>query len=106
MDAFGFVYPQYWLIPEANQNFERHLKVIKERYCYTKTYGASQSKKKRTILSSDPSVEAGTEKAKEALPVLSLEAHDEQTFMFKLAMKGNCHVAMEGDLLLNPLTRL
>ena len=106
MDAFGFVYPQYWLVPEADQNFERHLKVIKEQYCYTKTYGASQSTKKRT--SASPSSESNLEReeAEEALPVLSLAVLDEQAFMFKLAMKGNCHVAMEGNLPLNPLTRL
>ena len=106
MDAFGLVYPQYWLVPEADQNFECHLKVLKERHCYTITYGASQPTKKRTIASpsSEPNLE--TEKAKEALPVLSLAALDEQAFMFKLVMKANCHVAMEGDLPLNPLTHL
>jgi hypothetical protein len=77
MEAFGFIYPQYWLVPEADQNFERHLKVIKERYCYTRTYGVSQSKKKRAVTSpsSEPNLE--TEKAKEALLVLSLVALDE-----------------------------
>jgi hypothetical protein len=80
--------------------------VIKEWYCYTRTYGAPQSKKKTIVTSpsSEPNLE--TEKAKEALPVLSLAALDEQAFIFKLAMKGNCHVAMEGDLPLDPLTRL
>ena len=41
-----------------------------------------------------------------AHPVLSIQRLDEQASMFKLAMMGNAHAAMQGDAPLNPLTRL
>jgi hypothetical protein len=99
MDAFGFVYPQYWLIPEADENFERHLSIIKEYYGHMKSYESKIVKKKHSSIPLP-------EKKKEVPPVLSIDLLDEQTLMFKIAMKANCHAAMVGDLPLNPLTRL
>ena len=44
--------------------------------------------------------------AKIAHHVLSIQRLDEQASMFKLAMMGNAHAAMQGDVPVNPLTRL
>jgi hypothetical protein len=99
MDAFGFVYPQYWLLLEAHENFERHLSVIKEHYGHWKPYDNKTSKRKQ------PLAPLGDEE-KGVPPVLLIDLLDEQTLMFKIAMKGNCHSAMTGDLPLNPLNRL
>ena len=96
MDAFGFIYPQYWLTLEADENFERHLSIIKEHYGHKKLYESKASKKKQPI----------TEEEKFVPPILSIYVLDEHSLMFKIAMKGNCHAAMVGDLPLNPLTRL
>lgn len=99
MDAFGFVYPQYWLMPEADENFERHLSIIKEHYGHKKSYESKTNKSKHSQV-------LVAEEEKFVPPILSIDLLDEQTLMFKIAMKGNCHAAMTGDLPLNPLTRL
>jgi hypothetical protein len=98
MDAFGFVYLQYWLTSEADDNFEKHLSIIKEYYGHTKKFD-NQSKGIKEVGTS-------TTKTKEVAPILDIQKLDEQTLIFKITMKGNCHFAMTGDLPLNPLTRL
>jgi hypothetical protein len=98
MDAFGFVYPQYWLTSEADDNFEKHLSIIKEYYGHTKKFD-NQSKGIKEVGTS-------TTKTKEVAPILDIQKLDEQALMFKITMKGNCHSAMTGDLPLNPLTCL
>jgi hypothetical protein len=35
MDAFGFVYPQYWMSEDTDQNFGQHLTIIKAHYGHT-----------------------------------------------------------------------
>jgi hypothetical protein len=35
MDSFGFVYPQYWMSEDTDQNFEQHLTIIKAHYSHT-----------------------------------------------------------------------
>jgi len=113
MDAFGFVYPQYWLGENAEADFAKHIAVIKEHYGLPKSFDLP----KKTSLPEDATtteeddVALQGQKAKkasvrEAVPVLSIQKLDEQAGMFKIAMKGNCHAAMQGDLPLNPLTRL
>ena len=73
IDAFGLVYPQYWMGATADEDFERHLDVLKEHYGHTMEF--------------------------------TMEL-DEQATMFKVAMKGNYHATVQGDLPLNPLTHL
>ena len=53
MDAFGFVYLQYWLQPNAERDFLKHLAIIKEHYGMPKEFGAAKttkSKKKSTVV--------------------------------------------------------
>jgi hypothetical protein len=37
MEALGMVYPQYWLVQDCRENFEKHMQVIKTHYCHTKS---------------------------------------------------------------------
>ena len=98
MDAFGFVYPQYWLTSKANDNFEKHLSIIKEYYRHTKEFDNQSKRIKEARINAT--------KTKEVAPILDIQKLDEQALMFKITMKGNYHFAMIGDLPLNPLTRL
>ncbi|KAG0572981.1 hypothetical protein KC19_VG138700 [Ceratodon purpureus] len=93
MDAFGFVYPQYWQVPNAEENFEKHLAVIKEHYCYRKTFDI-------------PTHEQTKSKGRVAEPVLNSSLLDEQKVMFKITMRANSELALKGELPMNPLTRL
>ena len=47
MDAFGFVYPQYWLQPNAEGDFVKHLAVIKEHYGMPKEFGTAKTTKSK-----------------------------------------------------------
>ena len=123
MDAFGFVYPQYWLRENAESDFAKHMSVIKEHYGSPKAY-CLPKKGGTSVINPDVSNELDAEpdelhaesvavappgakaKGKEAKPILSISKLDEQSCMFKIAMKANCHPAMQGDAPLNPLTRL
>ena len=127
MDAFGFVYPQYWLQENAEEDFVKHLAIIKDHYGIPKTFDVANKKKTNgkmitTVCADDHSTSDGEDEApalakdahptrkkadgKVAQPILSIQRLDEQACMFKLAMKGNAHAAMQGDLPVNPLTRL
>ena len=125
MDAFGLVYPQYWVGATADEDFQRHLDVLKEHYGHTMEFNTTKKGKLQTTeyVGAGPSSEdvrlvpsetptAATKQCtedshgKQSYPILSISKLDEQATMFKVAMKGNCHAAMQGDLPLNPLTRL
>ena len=118
MDAFGLVYPQYWMGTTADEDFQRHLDILKEHYGHTKEFNSARKGKHSTSIvgpSSKDAVVPASEThttankdsdGKQSYPVLSISKLDEQATMFKIAMKGNCHAAMQGDLPLNPLTRL
>ena len=130
MDAFGFVYPQYWLQENAEEDFVKHLAIIKDHYGIPKTFDVANIKKTKGRVTvpvivvgvddqspsdeedeapirpedAHPSREKTDEKV--AQPILSVQQLDEQACMFKLTMKGNAHAAMQGDLPVNLLTRL
>ncbi|KAG0572340.1 hypothetical protein KC19_VG086600 [Ceratodon purpureus] len=121
VDAFGIVYPQYWLAADADDNFVRHLSVIKDHYGQVKKYALMQLEKKTTILEYDSKeedcrdnerdvdgVQARSKEVarKQALPMLSVQKLDKQASMFKIAMHGNCEPAMQGDNPINSLRRL
>lgn len=102
MDAFGFVYPQYWLVPGAEANFTRHLQIIKEQYAYTMKFPKPQVKKGQK----EGDEVTHDQSLKSVEPILSADKLDEQTQMFIMTMKADFQGAMNGDLPLNPLTRL
>ena len=130
MDAFGFVYPQYWLQENTEEDFLKHLAIIKDHYKIPKTFDVANMKKTKgrvtvpviVVGADDQSPNDGEDEAplrledahppqrkvdgKVAQPILSVQWLDEQTCMFKLAMKDKAHAAMQADLLVNPLTRL
>ena len=105
----------------------KHLAIIKDHYGIPKTFDVVNKKKTTrkvitTVCADDHSTSDGEDEApalaedahpirekadgKVAQPILSIQRLDEQACMFKLAMKGNAHAAMQGDLPVNPLTRL
>jgi hypothetical protein len=43
LDAMGIVYPQYWLQPQCEESFAKHLEVLKAWYCEPKMLGSSES---------------------------------------------------------------
>lgn len=87
MDAFGFVYPQYWLRDNAESDFDKHLAVIKEHYGVPKQFalpkkgGASLPDTDSHTVPADsgtpPAPLAKGAKGKEALPVLSIQKLEE-----------------------------
>ena len=101
MDAFGIVYPQYWRIPEADQNFQWHIAIIKEHYYYPKELAKKKSKKGEEV-----QLEEEVHAVKTVEPVLCATKLEEQAMMFQITMKSNCDGAMMGDLSLNLLTHL
>ena len=102
MDAFGIVYLQYWMVARAEENFAWHLKIIKEQYAYTMKFPKLKVKKGQK----DVGEVTEDEETKSVEPILSAAKLDEQAQMFVITMKANWQGAMNGDLPLNPLTRL
>jgi hypothetical protein len=41
LNAMGVVYPQFWLQPNVNNIFPRHLKVLKSFYCTRRPCGVA-----------------------------------------------------------------
>jgi hypothetical protein len=46
MDALGMVYPQYWTVPDAWENFGKHMEIIKSHYCEQKKTNVPKKAKK------------------------------------------------------------
>ena len=67
MNAFGFVYLQYWLVSEVDENFEQYLSIIKEHYEQKKSYKSKTNKKKQPFI----------EEQKFVPPVLSIDLLNE-----------------------------
>ena len=106
----------------------KHLAIIKDHYGIPKTFDIAKKTKGRVTVpvivvdADDQSPNDGEDEAplrledahppwkkadgKVAQPILLVQRLDKQACMFKLAMKGNAHAAMQGDLPVNPLTRL
>jgi hypothetical protein len=85
MDAMGVVYPQYWLQLDAEENFTKHILLIKGHNCYNRSWVA------RGPISP---------------PILSLRAFELQASVFKCTMKANLAATMEPPFLVNPFTKL
>jgi hypothetical protein len=47
MEALGLVYPQYWCVEDARENFEKHMHVIKAHYCHPKSTHQKKARLKR-----------------------------------------------------------
>ncbi len=41
MGSSGVVYPQYWLLSDANESFNKHLDVVKIAFCSPKKLAGS-----------------------------------------------------------------
>jgi len=90
MDAFGFVYPQYWLVPGAEANFTRHLQIIKEQYAYTMKFPEPKVKKGQK----EGDEVTHDESLKSVEPILSAHKLEEQAQMFIMTMKANSQGAI------------
>jgi hypothetical protein len=44
-DAKGILYPQYWLQPNCEESFAKHLDILKTWYCESKVMGFGKSSK-------------------------------------------------------------
>jgi hypothetical protein len=88
MDALGIIYPQYWLDPNCDTNFERHIRILKEQYGTSKPFS--------TAAFPEGSVN----------PILSPANLDMQTSMFKNCMKEHAARMLNKPPDQNPVTRL
>ncbi len=85
MDSLGVVYPQYWLQSDVDENFNKHLNVIKATFCSPKK-----------LAGSDVWV----------LEVMSTSSLNIEQFIFKLAMNSNACTTMAKRINVNPLPHL
>jgi hypothetical protein len=70
LDALGIIYPQYWLQPDAEVTFAKHLDTLKNWYCNARVLGTGVDK--------------------EVIPgILDRWSLDSQQGYFKIAMKSN-----------------
>jgi hypothetical protein len=88
MDAFGLIYPQYWSDKEADMNFDRHLKILKEHYGSVKPFSTANH------------LEGQVE------PMLSPTTLDMQSSLFKQCMKENSASMLKKPFNDNPVTRM
>ena len=76
MNAFGFVYPQYWLQKNTEEDFVKHLAIIKDHYGIPKTFDVVNKKKTNgkvitTVCADDHS----TSDREDEAPALAEDAH-------------------------------
>jgi hypothetical protein len=88
MDAFGLIYPQYWSNKEANMNFDRHLKILKEHYGSAKPFSTTNHP--------EGQVE----------PMLSPTMLNMQSSLFKQCIKENSTSMLKKPFNDNPITRM
>jgi hypothetical protein len=88
MDALGFVYPQYWTDKECDENFDKHLKIIKAHYGHSMPFSTAKFPK--------GSID----------PILSPVNLDMQTSLFKMTMKENAKTMFRKPYAINPVTCL
>jgi hypothetical protein len=75
LDAHSVVYPQYWLSPDADSNFTKHLHVLKRFY-------------------GEPKAIVEGDNQRVVQPILDSWQLDVQQAYFKLAIKSNSKAAM------------
>ena len=86
MDAFRLIYPQYWSDKEADMNFDRRLKILKEHYKSAKPFSNAYH------------LEGQVE------PILSPTELDMQLSLFKQCMKENSISMLKKPFNKNPIT--
>ena len=84
MNAFGIIYPQYWLKSDCEHAFPLHLNIVKSAFAVPKTAGDGRS----------------------IPPLLDCHILDLQSFFFKLIMSHNAMVVMAETNDLNPVIRM
>ena len=87
LDALGIIYPQYWLQPDVDITFSKHLDTLKNWYCNTIVLGTGVDKEV-------------------ILGIFDQWSLDSQQGYFKIAMKSNDPAAMEPPYDFNHLTRI
>jgi hypothetical protein len=93
LDAFGIIYPQYWIQEGADESFQQHLSVLKTFYCTT-----------REVNGGKPLLEGGDPfTVPEFLSASKLEV---QQGLFKVTMKANTEAACAPPFTVNPLVKL
>ena len=87
LDALGIIYPQYWLQPDAELTFSKHLGTLKNWYCNARVIGNGIDK--------------------EVIPgILDRWLLDSQLGYFKIAMKSNAPAAMDPPYDNNSVTQI
>jgi hypothetical protein len=89
LDAFGIIYPQYWMQEGADISFQQHLSEPKAFYCTA-----------REVNGGKPFLEGGDPFTVPKL--LSASKLEVQQGLFKVTMKANAVVACTSPFTMNP----
>jgi hypothetical protein len=89
LDAFGIIYPQYWMQEGAEASLAQHLLVLKDFYACAKVVKGVEGGRPYT-----------------APEMLSASNLDNQQGLFKLTMKANCEAACAPLFDINPVIKL
>ena len=89
LDAFGIIYPQYWIQEGAEASLAQHLSVLKDFYSSAKVVNGVEGRTPYT-----------------APEMLSASILDNQQGLFKLTMKANCEAACAPPFDINPVIKL
>jgi hypothetical protein len=93
LDAFGIIYPQFWMQEDVEEAFQQHLSVLKAFYCTA-----------REVNGGRPLIEGGDSfTAPELLSASKLEV---QQGLFKVTMRANAQAACTPPFSGNPLVKL
>jgi len=87
MNAFGILYPQYWCHVAAEENFDKHLRILLDAYGHGKILGEGEQKLM-------------------IKPLINRDAIMSQRSLFKTCMKSNSRTAMLPPFDVNPLTKI
>jgi hypothetical protein len=87
MNAFGILYPQYWVQLSAEEMFDKHLRILMDTYGHGKILGEGEKKLLIPAL-------------------LDRDALMSQRGLFKTCMKSNARAAMLPPYDVNPLTKV
>jgi hypothetical protein len=88
MDAFGIIYPQHWQSKKQYDNFDQHLKILKNQYGISKPFNTA--KNPEGMLD----------------PMVSSASLDMQTSLFKQCMCENAASMMKWPFKVNHVTRM
>jgi hypothetical protein len=93
LDAFGIIYPQFWMQEDVEEAFQQHLSVLKAFYCIA-----------REVNGGRPLIEGGD--CFTAPELMSASKLEVQQGLFKVTVRTNAQAACTPPFSGNPLVKL